>query len=68
MKALTEYKFSLEDLKTWFYSENLINPDLDFLVKTICDIKGLDFNKCSNVRIEEYDLYSPKLIFNYSKL
>lgn len=36
-----------------------------YYVERICKIKNLDFEKCSNIRTEEYDLYAPKLCFDY---
>jgi len=46
-----EYKFTIEELKTWFIDnqirEAMVNEsNLDFLTKTICDIKGLSFDNC----------------------
>jgi len=67
-----EYKFTIEELKTWFIDnqirEAMVNEsNLDFLTKTICDIKGLSFDNCSNVRIETCELYAPKMVFDYDK-
>jgi len=68
-----EYKFTKDELLTWFmesqltimlYPERVNKSNLNLLTKNICEIKGLSFDKCSNIRIETYDLYAPKLIFD----
>lgn len=60
-----EYKFTKEELQAWFMDNQINESNLDFLTKTICECKELSFDKCSNIRIETYELYAPKLIFDY---
>ena len=60
-----KYQFTKEELQTWFIDSQIKESNLDFLVKTICQIKGLQFDRCSNIRIETYGLYAPKMIFDY---
>lgn len=62
-----EYKFTKEELQTWFTDNQLKESNLDFLTKTICESKGLQFDKCSNIRIETYQLYAPKMVFDYDE-
>ncbi len=64
---MVEYKFTKEELQGWFMDHQIIESNLDFLVKCICKYKKLSFDKYSNIRVETYDTYAPKLIFDYNE-
>jgi hypothetical protein len=61
------YKFTREELLEWFDEGQLTTLNLSEILKKISEILELDFQKCLNVRIETYELNSPKFAFEYNE-
>jgi len=71
---MRKFQFTGNDL-IWYFNygelENLERLEKNnfnkLIVKRICDTQQLDFNKCSNIRIINQDLYAPKIAFDYNE-